>query len=81
MTEALLTLTQVADELACSVATVKRRVSSGVLPVVRDGRLVRVRVVDLERYLLERVERRTGTPGTGARAVGISIPAGARLWD
>jgi excisionase family DNA binding protein len=77
----LLTLSEVADELACSVATVKRRVSAGALPIVRDGRLVRVRASDLELYLLERIQRSTVTSGARVRAVGISVPAGARLWD
>ena len=81
MSGALLTLPEVAEELSCSLATVKRRVSSGALPVVRDGRIVRVRTSDLERYLLERVERRMAIPGLGGREAGVNVQAGARLWD
>ncbi len=76
----LLTLQDVADELACSVTTVKRRVRAGKLPVLVDGRLVRVRDVDLRRYILERL--RTGSAGGGV----VPAPAGrsaakGRLWD
>ena len=47
----LLTLSDVAEILQCSEKTVKRRVASGDLPVVRDGRLVRVHPDDLDRYV------------------------------
>lgn len=80
MTGRLLTLAEVADALGCSVATVKRRIRSGVLPAFVDGRLVRVRDSDLARYVAERVARRSsGRPvlaGAGSR-----LPSNARLWD
>jgi excisionase family DNA binding protein len=76
----LLTLPQVADELVCSVATIKRRVRSGALPVFVDGRLVRVREADLARYIAERVSRRTGA-GVAAEPTGRILPPGSRLWD
>ena len=47
----LLTLSDVAEILQCSEKTVKRRVATGDLPVVRDGRLVRVHPDDLDRYV------------------------------
>jgi excisionase family DNA binding protein len=78
---ALLTMPEVAEELSCSLATVKRRVRSGALPVVRDGRIVRVRTSDLERYLLERVERRIAIRPPEAREAGVNVKKGARLWD
>jgi excisionase family DNA binding protein len=77
---AVLTLSEVASELHCSLATVKRRVRSGALPVVRDGRIVRVRAVDLERFLLERVQR-GGMTVSATPARGFGVTAGERLWD
>jgi excisionase family DNA binding protein len=77
----LLTLPEAAAELSCSLATVKRRVATGTLPVVRDGRLVRMRATDLERYLLEHVERRLPAACSTPGGPGIHVPAGARLWD
>jgi excisionase family DNA binding protein len=76
----LLTLREVADELRCSVATVKRRIRAGVLPTYRDGHLVRVREDDLRRYVAERVYSRSTTPERAA-AAGQALPKGARLWD
>lgn len=49
--ERLLTYSEVAAVLACSVKTVRRRVESGELAVVHDGRLRRVRPSDLDRYV------------------------------
>lgn len=76
----LLTLREVADELRCSVSTVKRRIRAGDLPTYRDGRLVKVREDDLRRYVAERVCRRTATV-EHAGVAGRSLPKGARLWD
>ncbi len=76
----LLTLNDVADELSCSVATVKRRVRTGLLPVVVDGGLRRVREDDLTRYLAERVVRRMPDRALAA-ATGRAVPKGGRLWD
>lgn len=80
MTGRLLTLPEVADALGCSVATVKRRIGSGVLPAFVDGRLVRVRDADLARYVAERVVRRSSGRRVSA-AVGLSLAPNARLWD
>ncbi len=76
---ALLTRGEVADELGCSVATVKRRIRSGALPAFADGRLVRVRETDLQRYVAERTVRRAH--GLELAASGRALPPGARLWD
>lgn len=78
MRDELLTLAQVADELGCSVATVKRRIRSGALPAYRDGRLVRIRERDLERYIAAHVTR--AAPGSSSWA-GVTIAPGERLWD
>lgn len=75
----LLTLPQVADRLGCSTATVKRRIRAGALPAYRDGRLVRVRELDLDRYIAEHVARRTAR-GSSRRA-GVVLAPGERLWD
>jgi excisionase family DNA binding protein len=76
----LLTLADVAAALGCSLATVKRRVRAGELPAFRDGRIVRVRACDLDRYVLERVRRAAVQAPTLATA-GLELPAGRRLWD
>jgi excisionase family DNA binding protein len=75
----LLTLVEAADELRCSVATIKRRIHAGELPAYRDGRLVRVREDDLRRYVAERVHRVTIAPRV--RGAGRAIRKGERLWD
>ena len=76
----LLTLNDVADELRCSKATVKRRVRTGLLPVVVDGALIRVREEDLSRYVAERIERRSPNRSPSA-PTGLSLPKGTKLWD
>jgi excisionase family DNA binding protein len=74
----LLTLYQVAEELGCSLSSVKRRVKAGKLPVFVDDRLVRVRRVDLQRYVADRVSRATPTK---PRVNGKKLPHGSRLWE
>jgi excisionase family DNA binding protein len=78
MSEELLTLHQVAKELGCSLSSVKRRVDVGLIPVFRDGRLVRVRRVDLQRYIADRVSR--ATPAK-PHVSGRKLPPGSRLWE
>lgn len=75
----LFTLREAADELRCSVATVKRRIRTGALPAYRDGRLVRIREDDLRRYVAERVCRwaQAVEPARGGR----TLREGERLWD
>lgn len=50
----LLTLPEVCDALGCSPKTLQRRIRAGELPVIRDGRLVRVHPADLARYVAAR---------------------------
>lgn len=75
----LLTLEEVAETLSCSVTTVKRRVSSGALPIFTDGGLVRVRDVDLRRYVGERIVRRAA--GAAEAPHGVRLRPGERLTD
>ena len=48
--ERLLTVKQVADLLVCSEAGIRKWIYQGKLPVVKVGRLTRVRVTDLEAF-------------------------------
>jgi excisionase family DNA binding protein len=57
LSDRLLTLAEAAEHLGCSPTTLKRRIAAGELAVFRDGRLVRVRQPDLDRYVAERVAR------------------------
>lgn len=82
MRDELLTLPQVAARLSCSVATVKRRIRSGALPAYRDGRLVRVRELDLDRYIAAHVRRSAAiSVPLSVPLVGVTLDRHARLWD
>ncbi len=50
----LLTLQDTAGILNTSMKTLRRRIDAGQLPVIRDGRIVRVHPADLERYISAR---------------------------
>ena len=50
----LLTLEEVAGVLNVSPKTLRRRIDAGQLPVIRDGRIVRVHPADLQRYISAR---------------------------
>ncbi len=50
----LLKLHDVAEILGISPKTLQRRIRDGQLPVIRDGRIVRVHPADLERYISAR---------------------------
>ena len=50
----LLSLEEARTVLGCSLKTLRRRIAARDLPVVRDGRLVRVHPQDLERYVAAR---------------------------
>jgi excisionase family DNA binding protein len=50
----LLTLAAVAEALGCSIRTLRRRIEARELPVIRDGRLIRIDPEDLRRYLAVR---------------------------
>ncbi len=49
--EPLMTVKDVAAEMKASEKTVRRRIAAGGLPVIRDGRLIRIRPKDYRRYL------------------------------
>ena len=55
----LLTIQQVADRLGLSHKTVVRRIDDGTIPVVRIGRLVRIRPEDLDRLAMPAVRPET----------------------
>jgi len=76
----LLSFSEAAGELGCSVSTLRRRVRAGSLPVFEDGGLRRIREDDLRRYIVERVRRRASSPAAIAHP-GHTLPKGARLWD
>jgi excisionase family DNA binding protein len=50
----LLTKKQVAELLGVSTKTIDRRIRSGELPVIRDGRIIRMHPDDLACYLAAR---------------------------
>ena len=50
----LLTIEQSAEILNTSVKTVRRRIEASELPVIRDGRILRVHPADLQRYISAR---------------------------
>ena len=50
----LLTLQEATGILNTSMKTLRRRIDDGQLPVIRDGRIVRVHPADLERYISAR---------------------------
>jgi excisionase family DNA binding protein len=52
--ERLLTIEEGAEVLNVSVRTMRRRISQGALPVIRDGRIVRIQPDDLRFYILLR---------------------------
>ncbi len=49
--EPLMTVKDVATEMKASEKTVRRRIAAGELPVIRDGRLIRIRPKDYRRNL------------------------------
>ncbi len=50
----LLMLQDAADILNTSMKTLRRRIDAGHLPVIRDGRMLRVHPADLECYISAR---------------------------
>jgi len=50
----LLRLQEASDTLGISPKTLRRRIDEGQLPVIRDGRILRVHPRDLERYIWAR---------------------------
>ncbi len=51
VSEPLMTVKEVATGMNASEKTVRRRIAADELPVIRDGRLVRIRPKDYRRYL------------------------------
>lgn len=56
MSQNLLDLAAVAERLGCTERTARRLMVARILPVVRIGRLTRVRPADLEAYIERNVE-------------------------
>ncbi len=55
ISEPLMTVKDVAAEMKASVKTVHRRIAAGELPVIRDGRLIRIRSKDYRAYLISKM--------------------------
>ena len=53
--EPLMTVKDVAAAMKASVKTVRRRIAAGELPVIRDGRLIRIRPTDYRNYLISKM--------------------------
>ncbi len=51
VSEPLMTAKEVATGTNASEKTIRRRIAAGELPVIRDGRLIRIRPKDYRRYL------------------------------
>ncbi len=51
VSEPLMTVKDVAAGMNASEKTVRRRIAAGELPVIRDGRLIRIRPKDYRSYL------------------------------
>ncbi len=49
--EPLMTVREVAAAMNASEKTIRRRIAAGELPVIRDGRLIRIRPKDYRSYL------------------------------
>jgi excisionase family DNA binding protein len=50
-----MTIKQVAADMQASEKTVRRRIAEGDLPVIRDGRLIRIRPKDYRNYLISKL--------------------------
>lgn len=57
MNTPLLTIAEVAEYMGLSEYTIRRWVRSGVLPVTKLGRSVRIRSDELERFIEDNTER------------------------
>ena len=54
--EPLMTVKDVAADMQASEKTVRRRIAAGELPVIRDGRLIRIRPEDYRKYLESKLQ-------------------------
>jgi excisionase family DNA binding protein len=79
VTGGLLTLDQAAERLAVSPRTLRRWVARGLIPAFRQGRVLRLRALDLDRFIAERMA--TPTPAGGEPSGGHRLEPGERLWD
>jgi len=50
----LLTLKEAAAILRISIKTLRRRIAAGAISAVRDGRMLRIALSEIERYIAER---------------------------
>lgn len=70
--EKLYTKKEVAEILHCSIATIHRRISSGELKAVKNGRIVRIPESELERFFqvpaTDAPPQPTASPTTGDKA-------------
>ena len=64
--EPLLTVEETAVVLNTSTKTVRRRIRAGELPAVRDGRLLRVRPIDLRTYIAAAAKPPKGSESSAA---------------
>ena len=55
LSEHLMTVNEVAAAMNASTKTVRRRIAAGDLPIIRDGRLIRIRPMDFRRYLASKM--------------------------
>ena len=53
--EPLMTVKELAANMKASEKTVRRRIAAGELPVIRDGRLIRIRPKDYRNYLISKM--------------------------
>jgi excisionase family DNA binding protein len=72
----LLTIAQAAQALAVSPRTLRRRIESGAIAVLRDGGIVRVPSAELRRYVASKTVRAK----MPARPAGRALAPGSRLW-
>ncbi len=55
MDEPLMTVKDMAVAMNTSEKTVRRRITAGELPVMRDGKIVRIRPADYRRYIASKL--------------------------
>ena len=55
VSEPLMTVKEMAADMKVSEKTVRRRIAAGDLPVIRDGRLIRIRPKDYRTYLISKM--------------------------
>ncbi len=57
VSEPLMTVKDVAAKMKASEKTIRRRIASGKLPVIRDGRMIRIRPKDYREYLESKLKK------------------------